>query len=131
MRGTIQRGLPTAPQANAFLDGVEEEIEFGTDWKPDADEILVMNAPQEASVIESTLDQNPISLPPLNASNFQGEGIKALFTALQNGHRRVLIQLFNSQQILQRRFSLMLDGDTFKELTDPAFTLDNYLVAIL
>jgi Domain of unknown function (DUF4868) len=43
----------------------------------------------------------------------------------------VLILLFNAQQILERRFSLMLDGDTFKELTDPAFTLDNYLFAIL
>lgn len=94
-------------QAGAFLDGISEEIEFGGDWKPDSDEILVMNAPQEADVIIQALDNNPIALPTIDAANFIGEGIKALFTATENGHRRVLIQLFNAQQILSRRFSLI------------------------
>jgi hypothetical protein len=67
----------------------------------------------------------------LDAINFQSEAIKALLTVTQNGHKRILIQLFTAQQILARRFSLVLDKDTFKELTEPAFTLDNYLVAIL
>jgi hypothetical protein len=42
-----------------------------------------------------------------------------------------LIQIFTAQQILARRFSLLLDGDTFKELTAPAFTFENNLVAII
>jgi hypothetical protein len=118
-------------QAAIFLDGVSEEIEFGGDWKPDSDEVLVMDIPQEANVIAAALDSNPVSLPTVDAVNFQAESIKALFTAFQNGHRRIFIQLFTAQQILARRFSLVLDKDTFKELTEPAFTLDNSIVAII
>lgn len=118
-------------QAAAFLDGVAEEIEFGGDWKPDSDEILVMNAPQETDVIAAAAGASALAFPTVDAKNFEGEGIKALFTVMQNGHPRVLIQLFTAQQVLQRRFSLFLDGDTFKELTEPAFTLDNYIVAII
>jgi hypothetical protein len=119
-------------QASDFLDGVVEEIEFGTDWKPDPDEILVIEAPTEAAAITAALEGNLLALPVVNATNFIGEGIKALFIAVGAGAaRRVLIQLFSAQQILARRFSLLLDGDTFKELTAPAFTFDNNLVAII
>jgi hypothetical protein len=119
-------------QAAAFMDGVTEEIEFGSDWKPDADEILVMAAPEEAAVMTQALDGTVIEQPVLNAANFVGEGIKGIFTSVgEAAARRVLIQLFSAQQILARRFSLLLDGDTFKELTAPAFTLDNNLVAII
>jgi hypothetical protein len=119
-------------QATAFLDGISEEVEFGGDWKPDADEILVIDAPAEADIITAALAANPVSLPDVDATNFLGEGIKGLFISVQNGGRtQVLIQLFSAQQILARRFSLLLDGNTFKELTEPAFTLDNYIAAIL
>jgi hypothetical protein len=116
-------------QAGAFLDDVTEEIEFGGDWKPDADEVLVMDLPEEAGVITAALAANIATLPVIEAANFMGEGIKALFT--QNNQGQILIQVFTARQILARRFSLMLDGDTFKELTEPAFTLDNYVAAII
>jgi hypothetical protein len=119
-------------QAAAFLDGVEEEIDFGGDWKPDADEILVVNAPEEATLIENALDGDYLSIPTIDAANFNNEGIRSLFLATGTPpNRRILLQPFNAQQILARKFSLLLDGDTFKELTEPAFTLDNYLVAII
>jgi hypothetical protein len=119
-------------QANAFLDGVSEEVQFEGDWKPDADQIMVIDAPQEVAVIYQALANNVIGLPVLDAANFIGENIKALFVPVKNGaSTRILIQAFNAQQILSRRFLLLLDGNSFKELTEPAFTLDNYLVAIL
>jgi hypothetical protein len=119
-------------QATAFFDGVAEEIDFGSDWKPDPDEVLVMETPNEAAAIVQALDGDAIGLPIVNAANFVGEGIKALFIAVGSGaSRRVLMQLFTAQQILARRFSLLLDGDTFKELTAPAFTFENNLVAII
>jgi hypothetical protein len=119
-------------QESAFLDGIDEEVGFGGDWKPDADEILVMDAPAEIGVITQALDGNPLALPVVDATNFMGEKIKALFTAVGAGkQRRILIQRFTAQQILARRFSLFLDGDTFKELTAPAFTFDNFIVAIV
>jgi Kiwa protein KwaB-like len=119
-------------QATAFVDGITEEIEFGSDWKPDPDEMMVMDAPAETAAIIQALDGNPLAWPVLNAANFIGEGIKALFIAVGSGAaKRVLMQLFTAQQILARRFSLLLDGETFKELTAPAFTFDNNLVAII
>jgi hypothetical protein len=119
-------------QAGAFLDGVTEEVVFGGDWRPDSDEILVIDAPDEVAVILAALDGNQLALPTIDANNFQAENIRALFTAVGDGrNRKVLIQLFTAQQLLSRRFSLLLDGNTFRELTAPAFTLDNFLVAII
>jgi Domain of unknown function (DUF4868) len=119
-------------QATAFLDGISEEVEFGGDWKPDSDELLVIEAPAEIDIVQTAVAANPVSLNSINSANFENEGIKGLFINLQSGGQsRILIQSFSAQQILARRFSLMLDGNTFKELTDPAFTLDNYLTAIV
>jgi hypothetical protein len=119
-------------QAAAFLDGVSEEVEFGGDWKPDADEILVMDAPAEAATLTVAVAGNPMALAVIDAAAFGGENIKALCVSVgDGGNQRILIQLFTAQQILARRFSLLLDGDTFKELTAPAFTLDNYIHAII
>lgn len=119
-------------QASAFLDGVSEEIDFCGDWKPDSDELLVIDVPAEGSVINAAVSANPVSLQNIDAANFEGEAIKGLFVSMQSGGRsRIVIQSFSAQQILARRFSLMLDGNTFKELTEPAFTLDNYVTAII
>lgn len=115
-------------QVASFLDGVSEEIAFGGDWKPDPDELLFIDKPDEVAIIFAAMELNPISLPTVDAKNFVSEGIRALF--IKRGGR-ILMQSFTAQQILARRFSLMLDGDTFKEITEPAFTLDNYLVAII
>lgn len=115
-------------QAASFFDGIEEEIEFDGGWKPDSNEVLVMPTPDEANAIFEALD-NPIALPTVDPRNFASEGIKALITADEN--ERVFIQAFTAQQLLSRRFSLMLEGDIFRELTEPAFTLENKLVAVI
>lgn len=124
-------GVFTA-QLAAFLDGITEEVQFGTDWHPDSDEILVMDAPEEALAIQAALTGEVVALPTIDSANFVDEGIKAL--AIVNGTAdspRILIQSFTAQQILSRRFALMFTGDTFRELTEPVFTLDNYLVALI
>lgn len=119
-------------QANTFMDGITEEVEFGGDWKPDAEEVLYIEAPEEAAAIFAAADGDLLALPAIDAANFAAENIKGL-CVVEKGPtgNRILIQCFSAQQILARRFSLLLDGNSFKELTDPAFTLDNYLVAIL
>ena len=45
-------------QANYFLNGVAEEVDFSGDWKPDDDELLVIDAPAEAAVITATIAAN-------------------------------------------------------------------------
>lgn len=119
-------------QANAFLDGVSEEVMFEGDWKPDGDEIFVIDAPSEVEIINNAVAANPMTLPVVQAANFVGECIKALFvTDDSRSEARILLQVFSAHQILARRFSLWLDGNSFKELTEPAFTLDNYIAAIV
>lgn len=119
-------------QAINFLQNVNEEVEFSGGWKPDDDEILVMNPPAEAAVIAAAQTANPISLPEIDASNFMAEGIRGLFIIDGAGPaQRVLIQAFSAQQLLSRRFTLFQSGNSFKELTEPGFTLDNGIVAIL
>lgn len=121
-----------AGQYSSFLEGVIEEVKFGTDWKPDNDEILVMDAPEEASEALKQMTGDILVIPTIDAANFSDEGIKAL--AVANGtpdNPRILIQMFTAQQVLSRRFALMFTGDTFRELTEPAFTLDNSLAAII
>jgi Domain of unknown function (DUF4868) len=44
---------------------------------------------------------------------------------------RVLLQAFTARQILSRKFALLLDGNTFKRLSEPAFTLDTKLVGVI
>jgi hypothetical protein len=118
-------------QAIEFMDSIEEEVEFGSDWKPDANEILVTDAPAEFGIMQAALDGNLIALPTINAANFLDEGIKGLFVALNGDNRRILVQGFTAQQVLSRKFALLLQGDTFRELTEPSFTLENYLVAVI
>jgi Domain of unknown function (DUF4868) len=119
-------------QANSFLNGINEEVDFSGDWKPDDDELLVIDAPAEAAVITATIAANPISLPEIDAQNFMAEGIRGLFVIEPVGQdHRVLIQAFSAQQLLSRRFTLFQSGNSFKELTEPGFTLDNSIVAIM
>lgn len=132
--GPVQAQIEGAFQNQAvqFMDGVTEEVPFGSDWRLDPEEILITDLPAEAVAVVAALTGNPMALPLVNAHNFASEGIRALVTVDGAGPAsRMLIQRFTAQQILQRKFSLLLDGDTFRRLTDPAFTLDNYLVAII
>ena len=120
-------------QEAAFLEGVSEEVDFGGDWKPDDDEILVIDAPDEAQLLVAAVSGNAMSYPSIDANNFLSESIKALFIAVEDGvNNRILIQKFSAQQILNStKFCLMLDGNIFKELTEKAFSLDNYITAII
>lgn len=115
-------------QAIQFMEGIDEEIEFGSDWKPDTNEIVVMDVPAEAELLQTALGGNLLALPTVNADKFLNEGIKGLFVQME---RRILVQSFTAQQVLSRRFSLLLEGDTFRELTEPSFTMDSQLVAVI
>ncbi len=119
-------------QEENFRDGVTEEIPYNGNWKPDKDQLLIINVPQEACVFEKTITTNAISIPSIEASNFSNEGIKALFTSISDGKStKILVQKFTAHQILGRRFSLIHDGNTFRHLSEPAFTFDTSLTCII
>lgn len=119
-------------QEKEFLDGVTAEIPYNGNWKPDKEELLIIDVPQEACIFEKTITANATSIPSIKASNFSDEGIKALFTGISAGEStKIFVQKFTAHQILGRKFSLIHDGKTFRRLSEPAFTLDTSLACII
>ena len=124
-------GLFQAQEAS-FLAGVGEEIDFDGGWKPDDDELLVINGLPDAQTLLAAANQNALALPVLDVQNFANENVKGLFTALGNGQgKRLLIQNFSPQQLLSTHFTLLHDGNVFRRLEQPAFALGVHLVAIV
>ena len=118
-------------QATNFLEGIDEEVPFGGDYKPNSDEILVLDAPHEVDQMEQA-GLNPLDLEVIGAENFASEPVKGLFVYPgEGGGGRVLIQAFTAQQFLARdRMALLFDGNSFRRVTEPSFALDNKLIAI-
>lgn len=119
-------------QEFAFVDGVDEEIDFDGDWKPDDNQVLVCEVTDGAQVVADAVNGNALALPQLDASNFMDEGVKAIVTGRgRAGNKRVLVQKFSPQQILSKKFALLLDNNTFKRLDQPSFSLNTSLVAMI
>lgn len=115
-----------------FRDGITSEVAFDGSWTPDEDEFLTIDIPQEAAIFVSAINANPVSIPDINTANIASEGIKAIFTGVSaNGATKVLVQRFSPQQLLSRRFSLLQDGNAFRRLSDPAFSLDTGLTCVI
>lgn len=121
-----------ASQENSFRNGVDEEVDFNGAWNPEANELLTIDIPTEAEVFDDAINANASSIQDIDTSNFIDEGIRALFTgAVVNGNSKVLVQRFTSMQFLQRKWALLQDGNAFRQLTEPAFSLDNSLTCII
>lgn len=119
-------------QEQQFNEGVTTEVPFDGGWKPDKHELLVAATTDEMTAIWDASTQNITALAELDAENFQNEAIKGLaVVAGQGGNRRLLIQSFSARQILERSFAFVLSGDTFRRLSEPAFTLGTGLAGIM
>jgi len=130
---TVQEAVQAvfSDQEECFRNGITEEVDFDGSWKPDENEILVMDIPQNAQIFVDTINANAVAIPVLDTAAFDKENIKALFTGdVDNGATKVLIQLFSARQLLSRRFSLIQQGNAFRRMTDQAFALDNSLTCI-
>ena len=120
-------------QETEFRDGVTSEVPFDGSWSPDSEELLTIDMPQEARIFEATINANAVSVQDIDTKAFLDEGIKALFTGVSNnGSTKVLVQRFTRQQRLEKgRFSLLMSGNTFRRLSEPAFSLDTSLTCII
>lgn len=119
-------------QERAFFAGVDEEIEFDGGWHPEANQLLYAPLTDEARQVFQAAQGNLVALPEVNVQAFANEGIRALAVVMQrDGTKRLLMQEFSSRQLLERRFSLVLDGDTFNRLTSPTFTLGTTLAGVI
>jgi hypothetical protein len=119
-------------QAQAFVQGITEEIEFNGDWKPENNEVLTIGLTNETSLMVGAINANASSLSQLNVSQFEEENVRAIFTGSGQGAATTLaVQRFMPQQLLSKKFTLMLTNNSFGELTEPAFTLASSLVCVI
>lgn len=119
-------------QEQTFIEGVTEEVAFDGGWNPEPNEQLVAQVTDEAAGVFAAAQDNVIALPEVDAANFEAEGIRALAVLVQRpAGPRLLLQEFSSRQMLERRFSLVLDGDTFNRLTQPSFAIGASLAGIV
>lgn len=118
-----------------FEQGVDTEVNFNGDWKPDSNEVLTIDDIDESALMKNAINDNASSFSDVVISNFANEPIKAIFTGLTtNGQTKVLVQKFSSRQALslnQLPLIKMQTGNTFVKTTDDIFTIDNKLVAII
>ena len=132
--GSIQDQVESifTAQANSFFAGVDEEIQFDGRWKPDENQILTIDATPETRVFQETLNSNPNSIEPLDLANFYSVGVKALFSAdSKSDDGRILVQRFTASQVLDRKFALVLAGNSFRRLTENAFALPSSLAFVI
>ena len=123
-----------AEQEARFRKGIVEEVNFDGRWKPDNDQVLTIdvNVLSDGQIFSNTINANPVSIPGMDTARFDEQDIKAIFTGISaNGSEKILVQQFSARQMLSRKFSLLHDGNAFRRLTDPAFTLDTSLTCIV
>lgn len=131
---SVQQDIETIfrDQEADFRQDVTDEVDFDGDWKPEPNEFLTIDVPQEAQIFVDAINSNAVSIPSIDTKEFGQEGIKALFTGFSNnGSTKVLIQQFSSRQMLSNKFALVFQGNAFRRLVDQAFTLDTSLTCIL
>ncbi|EGQ8518231.1 DUF4868 domain-containing protein [Vibrio parahaemolyticus] len=137
VQGQLQGELITLfnDQFNSFNHNIDTEVPFNGDWKPDANELLVLADVTEAQEMIDAINANASSFNDLQLSNFNSEPIKAIFTGfVQNSETTVLVQKFSSRQALslsQIPIIKMQTGNTFVKATEDIFTVDNKLVAVI
>jgi len=122
-------------QRIAFEQGVDTEVVFNGDWKPDENEVLTINDVSEAEILINAVNANTSSFSKLQISNFLDEPIKGIFTGIKVGNTtKVFIQKFSSRQALslsQMPIIKMQTGNTFVKTSEDIFTIDNKLVAVI
>ncbi len=124
-----------ATQEETFFKGIDEEVNFNGDWKPEKNQLLVLEGLDEIELMTTAVTSNPTAYHAMNLSDADLEPIKALFSGYEhNGDVTVQIQRFNSSQLLARNQIPVIGlqtGNTFTEITDPMFTFGRSLVAVI
>ena len=119
-------------QYQSFVRNIKDEIPFEGRWKPDSDECMYIDMPQEALPLLDIATTNPVSIDKIDTANFAQEGIKGLFTNVDtNGGTSILVQQFTGRQSLENKLALIFSSNDFRKISEPAFTLPTSLTCIL
>lgn len=122
-------------QKNDFFQNIDEEIPYNGMWKIDSNSnqlltIEIKECPEVRTLQETA--NNPSGIEDIDTKKFMDLGIKALFTkqASDNG-TPILVQNFTKKQMLEHKFTLWSNNNTFTKLTDSSFSLDDKLCAVI
>ena len=119
-------------QEARFLKGVTEEVPFEGSWKPDADQLMFIDVPPEASALIDVVRSSPVSVPTIATDRFAEEGIKALFCGKPSGApESVLVQQFTRRQMLEHRRAVLFSGNAFRRISEAAFVMPSSLACVL
>ena len=119
-------------QEESFFEEVDEEIPFDGRWKPDANELLTLEATEEAETFRETLAGNATAVEAIETGNFAVAGIKALYTGEVTGDAgRVLVQGFTLGQVLSKKLVLYPAGNAFRRFESQAFSLASKLAFVI
>ncbi len=119
-------------QEATFLAGRDEEVVFDGDWKPDGNQLLVVNDPDLASLFSATFENGPAAYDQLDVANYDEARIKGVFTHSATQQGRVLLQRFQTSQYLQKSgLTLIFSNNQFGKLSEHGFALDARLTALV
>ena len=119
-------------QEQSFLANRDEEVAFNGDWKPESNQLLVIENGELARPFFLTFERNPTAYEQLDIGQFGNAGIKGIFTRSSAEDNRILLQRFQTSQYLQRgRFTLTFNNERFGKFLDQGFALDTRLTAIV
>lgn len=130
---SLQNDISVELQAQSaqFLDN-KEYVDFDGRYKPEANELLVINGFDD---IERILDavNTPDSIPEWKPTEANISEIKGLFAGWVEGSKIIVVlQAFDRRQVLSTaRVTLFTSGDTFERLSGVGLTLDSKPTAIL
>ena len=117
-----------------FMDGVERDIQFNGNWKPDEDELFtveVEQVPELESLIQA-VTRNSTAVEELDAGGLTEARAKALFIGGPGDDSPwILAQLLNSRQILKEGRFFVFTNRVYRIVTEPAFSLGDSLTFIV
>lgn len=119
-------------QESSFLNGIDTEVTFDGDWKPDKNEVLTIDNHPEIATIIQAVTANAQSIPDVDVNNFLSENIKAIFTAVDvDGSKKILMQHFTERQVLSKKVVLTYGKNHFNRLQNTSFSLEEKLSCII
>lgn len=116
--------------ATRFTGDRDTEVKFDGGYYPEEDEILYLDDLIEAKAMCEAADGNVTALERLDESELDSGEVKALFVAThQDGGTLLHVQAFQRNQVLSKKRTLLLSGDTYNNMEETGLLISNSLVA--
>ncbi|MFA9275625.1 MAG: hypothetical protein ACEQSE_12210 [Candidatus Aquirickettsiella gammari] len=130
---TVQRELTTYLDAQvSFFEQEREDIIFDGKYKPDDDEMLVIEGFDDIDNLAAAIVA-PLNFPIADPNNFSFDQIRALFFGkTENGTTSVYLQNFDKRKLISETgFSIFHAQNVYKRIEGTGLTLNTKITAKL